>query len=329
MKDNAASPVAEGLLVPKIIDVLSFRNDKSYYPHDIFLPSCTRILAHSAKNRPQKMQETRTGCIVCTGGKGYAIRKQKTKRIPKGTMIDIKTYGLIRRMALDGKTIRSIARELDIARSTVAKYYDGSCIPTAEHRKERTRKRQVVTEDVDSFILECLEEDEREGERKQRHTAHRIFKRLRDEKGFQGAESTIRARCRKLKDARRIPKADIPLLYDPGEAVQVDFGQAKAYVNGEKIKIHYFCARLCYSCAIYVYCGLSENTETFLEGLRNSFEFFHGVPRRVIFDNGGVAVSEGSGKKAVATEKYEAMSAHYGFETVFCNRAAGNEKGLV
>ncbi len=40
-------------------------------------------------------------------------------------------------------------------------------------------------------VDEWLESD-RKAPRKQRHTARRIFKHLRDEMGYQGAESTVR-----------------------------------------------------------------------------------------------------------------------------------------
>ena len=59
------------------------------------------------------------------------------------------------------------------------------------------------------------------------------------------------------------------------------------------------------------------------------FEFFGGVPKRVIFDNARIAVKEGFGANATATDKYAALAAHYSFEPVFCNAYSGNEKGLV
>ena len=52
-------------------------------------------------------------------------------------------------------------------------------------------------------------------------------------------------------------------------------------------------------------------------------------PRRVIFDNAKIAVKDGFGANARTTEGYAELAAHYGFETIFCNVASGNEKGLV
>ena len=57
--------------------------------------------------------------------------------------------------------------------------------------------------------------------------------------------------------------------------------------------------------------------------------YLGGVPRRVIFDNGKVAVKDGFGAHARKQAGYAALAAHYGFEAVFCNPASGHEKGLV
>lgn len=63
--------------------------------------------------------------------------------------------------------------------------------------------------------------------------------------------------------------------------------------------------------------------------MRNGFEYFEGVPKKVIFDNARVAVSEGFGKTAKKTERYGRMAAHYVSKPTFCNIAEGHEKGLV
>lgn len=72
-----------------------------------------------------------------------------------------------------------------------------------------------------------------------------------------------------------------------------------------------------------------QNEESFLDALVQVFQYFGGVPKRVIFDNGKVAVKDGFGAHARKQAGYAALAAHYGFEAVFCNPASGNEKGLV
>ena len=53
-----------------------------------------------------------------------------------------------------------------------------------------------------------------------------------------------------------------------------------------------------------------------------TFQYYGGVPRRVIFDNARVAVKSGFGAHAAAQDDYKQLAAHYGFEPVFCNPAS-------
>ena len=111
--------------------------------------------------------------------------------------------------------------------------------------------------------------------------------------------------------------------------MQVDWGEAKVYMEGEKITINFFCARLCYSCRPFVLAYHKQNEESFLDAFVRIFDELGGVPSRVIFDNGRVAVKEGFGKHASMQQGYTQLRAHYSFDAVFCNPAEGHEKGLV
>lgn len=194
-------------------------------------------------------------------------------------------------------------------------------------RKEYLRTPSVLTPEVQAFIAACLKTDEEEGTAKQHHTAKRIYDRLVDEMGFTGGESTIRGYVSEMKG--RTKEAFVPLAFAAGDAVQVDWGEATIVLGGVKKVVNLFCARLCYSAAPFVAAYRRQNSESFLDALVQTFSYFGGTPRRVIFDNAKVAVKDGFGANARATDSYAALSAHYGFEPVFCNIASGNEKGLV
>lgn len=242
--------------------------------------------------------------------------------------VEMDMYYLIRSYHNDGMSIRAIAKTLGISRQTVKKYCDGTTIPG--NRKEYHRDSTIITDETRQFILSCFREDEQEGLAKQRHTAKRIYDRLVAEKGFTGGESTIRKAVNDLRKEHSVhPQADIPLEYDPGDAIQIDWGECTVYLNGIKQKLYSFCGRLCYSCDIFVQLFYTQNLESFLEAQQRMFEYFGGVPNRLIFDNAKVAVKEGFGRHAVATDGYAAFAAHYAFQTDFCNIASGNEKGLV
>lgn len=240
-------------------------------------------------------------------------------------VITVKDYKEIRQRYLHGESQRSIARALHISRNTVAKYCAGAAVPW--ERKTPDRAPVMLTEEMVTFIRECLAEDETEGVRKQRHTAKRIYDRLVTERGFSGGESTVRGKVRELKGA--VSRAFVPLEFSPGEALQVDWGEAVVYINGVRQTVNLFCARLCFSCAPVVLAYHRQNEESFLEAFVRTFEQLGGVPEKVIFDNGKVAVKDGFGAHARKQVGYTALSAHYGFDALFCNPAEGHEKGLV
>lgn len=220
---------------------------------------------------------------------------------------------------------RQVAKTLGVSRNTVKKYWNGESVPW-DRKPGSGRSNDVVTEEVKEFISECLELD-KTAPKKQVHTAHRIFERLKTERNFRGSETAIRKTVAEMR--KNISKAFVPLAYTPGETIQVDWGEATVYEAGTKIKVQLWCMRECYSGDIFVSAFRRQNEESFLEGIQKGLEYFRGVPEKILFDNARVAVKEGFGKHAKATDRYQALSAHYSFKPVFCNIASGHEKGLV
>jgi transposase len=241
--------------------------------------------------------------------------------------IEVEIYEKIRYLhEREGLSQRKIATLLGVSRNTVKRYFDGANVPW-ERQGTSGRSRYVATDKVLEFVKSCLAEDETENIKKQKHTAKRIYDRLVAEKDFTGGESTIREIVAELKAKQS--KVFIPLSYDPGEAIQVDWGEGTVYLGGKKTKVNLWCMRECYSADMFCKAFYRQNEESFLEGQVSGFEFFGGAPYKVIFDNAKVAVKEGFGVHAKIQDRYSALSGHYAFKPEFCNIASGHEKGLV
>lgn len=240
-------------------------------------------------------------------------------------MIDINLYEQIRHLyAVEKLSQRAIARKLGISRNTVKRYCEGENIPWESKPR---RYGRPVTGPVEEVVKEWLAKD-KTAPAKQRHTADRIYQRLVEEHGFTGAPSTVRKLVKELR--LEGGKAFIPLEFDPGEAAQVDWGEAVAYISGQKTRVQIFCYRLCYSCACYVAAFPTQRSESFLAGHLQAFSFFGGVPRRLIYDNLKTAVKEGWGRYVKAEQDdFMALRSHYAFRADFTNPASGHEKGLV
>ena len=78
-------------------------------------------------------------------------------------------------------------------------------------RKEYLRAPSVVTAEVEKFIRMCLDSDQKEGLRKQTHTAKRIYDRLVDELGFTGSYSIVRRVVHEMRDQYIPSQADMHL----------------------------------------------------------------------------------------------------------------------
>jgi len=239
-------------------------------------------------------------------------------------MIDTTLYGQIRHFKHQGLSMRQTAKTLGISRHTVKRYWDGAHTPD----EKKNYPPQVVSERK-AAIMAALEKYYADNLPaslgKQQINAHTAWESIRET--YTVGESTVRQYVRELRAKK--PQGFIPLSFDPGECLQVDWCENKVSLNGTMHKVPVFCAVLPYSYGIFAQVMPNMQTPNFFEALIGAFTFFGGVPQRVFFDNLRTAVFSGSGKYAVKQERFKMLEAHYAFESVFMNIRSGNEKGAV
>jgi len=230
----------------------------------------------------------------------------------------------VRRRVLTGQlSKRAACRQYDLSWHTLAKILTHDQ-PPGYRRKGPRRKPKL--EPFLPIIHEILQQDG-QAPRKQRHTAWRIFERLRAEHGFTGGYTIVKDAVRAWKQGHQ--EVFLPLVHPPGEA-QVDFGEAIVKLGGQETKVALFVMTLPYSGAIFVQAFPRECTETFLEGHRQAFAFFGGVPRRISYDNSAIAVIKVlQGRERKLTKEFLRLQSHYLFQEHFCLVRRANEKGHV
>ena len=235
-------------------------------------------------------------------------------------MYGVELYGRVRLAVLrDGLSGREAARLFGIDRGTVAKILKHLVPPG--YRRAMPVRRPKLAEHV-GFIEQILDEDET-APRKQRHTAQRLFERLRDERGYDGSYSTVRDYVRPRRQARK--EVFVPLRHQPGHA-QADFGEAVVVLGGVERKVRFFVMDLPQSDAIFVKAYHGETAEAFCDGHVASFAFFGGVPLSILYDNTVLAVAQilGDGRRKLSA-LFAGLQSHYLFDDRFGRPAKGSD----
>jgi len=240
----------------------------------------------------------------------------------------VELYEQIRREYEFGAgTIQGVARQLGVHRRMVR---DAVRNALPEQRKQPQRSRTKLGP-ATGFIDAILEADRKEP-RKQRHTARRIWQRVREELGVEAAERTVRQYVQQRKRELGVGTAEVFIAqsYDWGQEAQVDWYEAWVELAGERVKLQVFAMRSMASGAAFHRAYRRATQQAFLEAHEEAFAYFGGVFRRLRYDNLSAAVKRVlRGSRREETARFIAFRSHWRFEAEFCTPARGNEKGGV
>ncbi|UQA63579.1 IS21 family transposase [Polyangium aurulentum] len=189
-------------------------------------------------------------------------------------MVEPEIIRQIRDLAARGWGAKRIARELEVARNTVKRYLRGG--PEAEVQVRPGRR--------------CLDDDGR-AEARQLYAglaggnAVVVARELRQ----RGVEASVRTVQRVVADQRRerfaADAASVRFETDPGQQMQIDFGQKVVRIGGTPTRVHLLVAVLCHSRRLFVKAFLGERQDDWREGIAAAFRHFGGVPRTMLGDN--------------------------------------------
>ena len=196
-------------------------------------------------------------------------------------MFKVDVYLRVRRAVMvDGMSMWEAARVFGLHRDTVRKMLAYSVPPG--YRRQSPPKRPKL--ELYAGVIVRILDDDLGRPRKQRHTAKRIFERLRDEYGFDGGYTTVKDYVR--ENRRKTREMFVLLSHPPGHA-QCDFGEALVVIGGVERKAHCFVIDLPHSDGCFVKAYPAETTEAFLGG----------VPRSILYDNTKLAKILGDGRR--------------------------------
>ena len=196
-----------------------------------------------------------------------------------GRMYQVDVYLRVRKAVIvEGMSIREASRVFGLHRDTVRKMTAYS-VPPGYRRQNPPRRPKL---EPFTGVIDRILESDLSVPRKQRHTAKRIFERLRDEYGFGGQYTIVRDYVREHR--RQAREMFVPLSHSPGHA-QCDFGEARVIIGGVERKAHCFVIDLPPQRRVLRQ-GLSCGDHRGLpRGHVSAFAFLGGVPQSILYDN--------------------------------------------
>ena len=243
-------------------------------------------------------------------------------------MLVVETIGRIRRERLvKGKSIKEIARDLNISRNTVRKVLRSGETSFSDEREVQPRPNLGRWKaEIDRLLTTNVESTARE-----RLTLIRIFEELRA-LGYEGGYDAVRryARTWSREHAGQTAAAYVPLSFAPGEAYQFDWSHEIVVLSGVTVTVKVAHVRLCHSLMMFVRAYPRETQEMVFDAPERAFALFKGACTRGIYDNMKTAVETiFIGKDRQYNRRFLQMCAHHLVDPVACTPASGWEKGQV
>ena len=242
----------------------------------------------------------------------YLVRKKRYYK-----MFDSIFQNQINELSKQGQSIRGIARKLGISRQSVRKYMNG------------TPKYKAPVQDSFNNYLKINRETIKELFFEMNGHCVPLLRKLRESYDGSANLRGLQIFCKQFRKELKNRGESIPCRYEtqPGDHLQIDFGEQDVMIGGSNVRIHFFVSVLGYSRRIYVKAFTAENTEAWLNGIENAFRHFGGVPLAIVSDNTKCLVTVHNGSELKFNERYTAFCHYWNVKPIACTPYKPRSKG--
>jgi transposase len=196
------------------------------------------------------------------------------------SVVEGELVAMIRELAGRGVGSNTIARTVGVARNTVRRYLRDAIDAGVQ---VRPGARRLTAEDREA--ARTLYEGAAEGNAV-------VVQRLLAARDVKVGLRTVERAVADLRRARRVATlATVRVETEPGDQLQIDFGQKPVRIADREVRIFVLVAVLRYSRRLFVKPFLHERQADWREGIAAAFTHFGGVPRTVLGDNARALVT--------------------------------------
>ncbi len=232
---------------------------------------------------------------------------------------------------VNGLNPHQISQKYKRSWATIKDYISYSEQDLYDRGKRPGRKRSVTTPEVVEAIKVYLHDEiNKKVHRKQRYTSAYIFKELKKDGVYKGAERGLRKLIKQLRadlsQNKKKVESFLELDFPLGKFIQVDHGPAEAELNGIRANGYLFVCSVPGTSIRYCQFYLTKAKDAWGHFHEHFFGFFGGTFDKCVYDNDTVLKVAATGR---STKFCDELQIHYGFRAEFCNKAAGYEKGAV
>lgn len=212
---------------------------------------------------------------------------------------------------------RRIAAELGCNRRTVQRY-----VAAGGWANYRAPRRAKKLDGVREWLAERF--------RRHRGNGDVIRQDLEREKGLIVSLRTVERAVAGLRQALAAEaRATLRFETPPGRQLQIDFGETRAPIGGDRVKLCLFVATLGYSRRVYARPFQHERQAAWFDGLEGAFRHFGGVPQEVLFDNARALVEDhdAATREVRFNERLHAFARYWDFKPRACAPYRARTKG--
>lgn len=238
-------------------------------------------------------------------------------------------YNAVRAMLAQGKSQRSISRELGINRRTVKKFSEMGVSEVSAYFDKGIERRSGFDSAKEFIKAKLIAYPDLRSS----NLYHQVRERYPE---LKLSERAFRNYAFKLKGKLSLPSK--PQRYfepvtdwETGVYMQVDPGEKSVVLsNGKMMKVYFVSFVLCYSRQMFVhYSTQAYNTDLFIEAHLCAFQSFGGLPRIGVYDQTKLVAIREEYREVLYNEKFQRFFLEHGFQAQVCEGYDPQSKGMV